>query len=95
MKLAAEQRQKLERNAHAKPGAFDIAVAVFLDALKLCGKLGQVFFFNADTGIFHFKMKDCGIWFCGFAGSLPDACLDSEPYSSFVRVFYRVGQQVG
>ena len=54
---APQQSQQLDRNAHAKSGAFDIAVSVLLDPLKLCKKFRQIFLFDTDSCIFHLKMQ--------------------------------------
>ncbi len=84
---AAQKRQKLNGNIHAKSAALDIAVPVLLNPFKLRRQLRQVLLFNANPCIFYFKPKmrhiPCVLVFY------------PQPHSSFMCVFDRIGQNIG
>ena len=84
---AAKQSQQLNGDTHAKAGSLDVAVPVLLNALKFRRKPGQILLPDTNPRVLHFKHQRCCL--IRLTASHP------KPHSSLVRIFDRIGQNVG
>ena len=86
MQPAAQQRKQLNRDAHSQSSAFNIAVFVLLNPLKLCGELGQILRFDANSCILYLKIQQRCL--------VHDTAMNPQPDGALMRVLDCISQNI-